>query len=555
MEQRFLDLMEKSIKTNWDSPIFSDYEGDTFLYGEAAAEIEKLHILFQETGIQKGDRIALIGKNSARWGISILAILSYGAVAVPLLHDFTPDNVHYLVNHSEAKLLLVAQNNYNSLVMSEMPIVQTFMLLEDLSIIVAPDPVKAAYANLETRFKEKYPAFSPDDVHFHVEEPEELAIINYTSGTTGFSKGVMLPYRSLWSNTQFAYDKLPYINAGDHFIVMLPMAHMYGLSFEVFNTINKGCHIHFLPRIPSPNIIINSFNKIRPTLIIAVPILIEKMVFGRVFPKLETPTMKILYSIPGIKQLINIKIRKQLNGAFGNNFAEIVIGGAGLNKKVEKFLRSIGFRYTVGYGMTECGPLIAYEQWDTFKPQSVGRVIDRMEVKIDSTDEQNETGEILVRGDNVMLGYYKNPEATQEAFTDDGWMHTGDLGVLDKDNFLYIRGRCKTMLLSSNGQNIYPEELEAALNNLPYISESLIVSREDKETSKYMLVALVYPNWELANKEGLSREGLQNIMNANLAKLNSTIPYYSKVTEVRLRDEPFAKTPKLSIRRFLYQNE
>ena len=436
-----------------------------------------------------------------------------------------------------------------------MPYIQTFMLLEDLSIIVAPDTVKAAYANLETRFKEKYPAFSPDDVHFHVEEPEELAVINYTSGTTGFSKGVMLPYRSLWSNTQFAYDNLNYINAGDHFIVMLPMAHMYGLSFEIFNTINKGCHIHFLPRIPSPNIIINSFNKIRPTLIIAVPILIEKMVFGRVFPKLETPTMKILYAIPGIKQLINIKIRKQLNGAFGNNFAEIVIGGAGLNKKVEKFLRSIGFRYTVGYGMTECGPLIAYEPCATFKPQSVGRIIDRMEVKIDSTDEQNETGEILVRGANVMLGYYKNPEATKEAFTDDGWMHTGDLGVVDKDNFLYIRGRCKTMLLSSNGQNIYPEELEVALNTLPYVSESLVVSREDKESSKYMLVALVYPNWDLANKEGISREGLQNIMNSNLAKLNSTIPYYSKVAEIRLRDEPFAKTPKLSIRRFLYQNE
>ena len=555
MEQRFLDLMEKSIKTNWDSPIFSDYEGDTFLYKDAAAEIEKLHIIFQETGIQKGDRIALIGKNSARWGISILAILSYGAVAVPLLHDFTPDNVHNLVNHSEAKLLMVAQNNYNSLTLSEMPIIQTFMLLEDLSIIVAPDAVKAAYANINARFKEKYPAFSPDDVRFHVEDPEELAIINYTSGTTGFSKGVMLPYRSLWSNTQFAYDNLNYINAGDHFIVMLPMAHMYGLSFEIFNTINKGCHIHFLPRIPSPNIIINSFNKIRPTLIIAVPILIEKMVFGRVFPKLETPTMKILYAIPGIKQLINIKIRKQLNGAFGNNFAEIVIGGAGLNKKVEKFLRSIGFRYTVGYGMTECGPLIAYEPCATFKPQSVGRIIDRMEVKIDSTDEQNETGEILVRGANVMLGYYKNPEATKEAFTDDGWMHTGDLGVVDKDNFLYIRGRCKTMLLSSNGQNIYPEELEVALNNLPYVSESLVVSREDKESSKYMLVALVYPNWDLANKEGISREGLQNIMNSNLAKLNSKIPYYSKVAEIRLRDEPFAKTPKLSIRRFLYQNE
>ena len=555
MENRFLELMEKSIKNHWETPLFSDYEGDTFLYKEAAAEIEKLHIIFRETGIEKGDRIALIGKNSARWCISILGILSYGAVAVPLLHDFTPDNVHNLVNHSEAKLLLVANHNYNSLNLKEMPDVQTFMLLEDFSIIEGADHVKEAHKNINAIFNEKYPTFSPTDIKFYDEQPEELAIINYTSGTTGFSKGVMLPYRSLWSNTQFAYDHLPFINAGDKFIVMLPMAHMYGLSFEIFNPINKGCHLHFLPRVPSPNIIIGSFNKIRPTLIIAVPLIIEKIIFGRVFPQLQKPITKVLYSIPGIKQLINIKIVKQLNSAFGNNFAEIVIGGAALNKTVEKFLRSIGFRYTVGYGMTECGPLIAYEQWDTFKPASVGKIIDRMEVKIDSTDEQNETGEILVRGDNVMLGYFKNPEATKEAFTDDGWMHTGDLGVIDKDRFLYIRGRCKTMLLSSNGQNIYPEELEAAINNMPYVSESLVVSREDKDNNKFMLVALVYPVWEQANKEGIDREGLQKIMNENLAKLNATIPYYSKIAEVRLRDEPFAKTPKLSIRRFLYQTE
>ena len=554
MENRFLDLIEKTVKEHWDTPVFSDYEGDTFLYKDMAKEIEKLHILFRESGIQKGDKIAIIGRNSARWGIGFFAVLAYGAVIVPLLHDFTPDNVQYLVNHSEAKILLVALHNREWLDLKEMPCIRTYISLEDYSIIEAADNVKLARANIEELFEQKFPDFTREDVHYHLEQPDELAVINYTSGTTGYSKGVMLPFRSLWSNTQFAYDKLPFIHAGDNMVSMLPMAHTYGLAFEILNGVNKGCHIHFLPRVPAPNIIIQSFNKIRPTLIIAVPLIIEKIVVGRVFPVLEKPLIKALYPIPGFRQLINRKILKQLNTAFGNNFAEIVLGGAALDKKVESFLKRIGFRYTVGYGMTECGPLIAYEQWDTFKQSSVGRIVDRMEAKIDSSDPQNENGEILVRGANAMLGYYKNQEATTEAFTEDGWMHTGDLGILDKDGFLFIRGRSKTMLLSSSGQNIYPEEIESELNKMPYVSESLVISREDLDAHKYLLIALVVPAWEQVKKEGITNEALQTIMNENLAKLNKQIPFYCKVSEIRLRELPFEKTPKLSIRRFLYQN-
>jgi Long-chain acyl-CoA synthetases (AMP-forming) len=554
MEKRFLGLIENSMKKYWETPVFSDYEGDTFLYKDMALNIEKLHILFEEAGIQKGDKIAIIGRNSARWGISFFAALTYGAVAVPILHDFTPESVHNLVNHSEAKILLTAQHNWNSLNPESMPDVQVFMLLESLSVIKGPNNVINTSENLDTIFNQKYPEFSQDSIKYHIEEPDEMAIINYTSGTSGFSKGVMIPYRSLWSNTQYAYDNIPFIKEGDNFVSMLPMAHMYGLAFEILNGVNKGCHINFLPRIPSPNIIVQSFKKIRPTLIIAVPLIIEKIVRNRIFPILEKPTIKVLYRIPGIKQIIKKKILKQLNEAFGNNSIELVIGGAAINREVEAFLKSIKFQYTIGYGMTECGPLVAYAQWDDFKLGSVGRIIDRMEVKIDAMGD-DEVGEILIRGMNTMLGYYKNPEATKEAFTSDGWMHTGDLGIIDKDGFLFIRGRSKAMLLGSNGQNIYPEEIESVLNTLPYVSESLVVAREDKVSHKQIIVALVYPAYEQAQKEGISKEALQDLMNENLSALNKKIPYYSKVSEIRLREREFEKTPKQSIRRFMYQNE
>jgi long-chain acyl-CoA synthetase len=554
MENRFLDLIEKSIGKHWNMPVFTDYEGDTFLYGDMARMIAKLHILFREAGIEKGDRIAIIGRNSARWGMSFFATLSYGAVAVPILHDFAAENVQNIVNHSEAKILLSAKHNLRGLNLKEMPGVKLFMLLEDLSVTEGADSVRETNGNLEAIFRRKYPDFSPESVKYHVEQPDEVAIINYTSGTTGFSKGVMLPYRSLWSNTQYAYDKLPFIHEGDNFVSMLPMAHMYGLAFEILNCVNKGCHIHFLPRVPSPNIVVKEFNRIHPTFIIAVPLIIEKMVRNKVFPILKKPVIKFLYGIPGVRQIIRKKILNQLNAAFGNGFAEVIIGGAAINNEVETFLRSIGFRYTIGYGMTECGPLVSYEQWDTFKQGSVGRIVDRMEVKIDSPDSEH-VGEILVRGISAMLGYYKNPDATRDAFTEDGWMRTGDLGLVDRDGFLFIRGRSKTMLLSSNGQNIYPEEIESILNNFPYVGESLIVSRLDKDTQKQILVALIYPLYEQAKKDGLTKEDLQNIMNDNIVKLNKRVPYYSKVKEFQLREYEFEKTPKQNIRRFIYQDQ
>ncbi|MDR0835846.1 MAG: AMP-binding protein [Tannerella sp.] len=552
MENRFLGLIENSIKKNWEKPVFSDYESDTFLYKDMAREIAKLHILFREAGIQKGDKIAIIGRNSARWGIGFFAILSYGAVGVPLLHDFTTENVHHLVNHSEAKLLLASQQNWNLLNPAEIPNISVSMLIDTLSVIEAPENVKNTFTKINEIFERTYPDFSNEDVKFHIEAPEELAIINYTSGTTGFSKGVMLPYRSLWSNTQYAYDQLLFIKEGDDLVSVLPMAHMYGLAFEILNSVNKGCHVHFLPRVPSPNLVVQAFNKIRPTLVIAVPLVIEKIIRNKVFPLLKKPLIKILYNLPGTKQLIKKKILKQLNVAFGNNFFEVVMGGAGVNNEIEIFLRSIKFKYTVGYGMTECGPLIAYEQWDTFKQASVGKIVDRMEVKINAPNEEG-IGEILTKGMNTMLGYYKNEEATREAFTEDGWLYTGDLGLIDKDGFLFIKGRNKTMLLGSNGQNIYPEEIESILNNMPYIGESLIVSRTEKESGKHFLWALIYPAMEQIRNEKITEEHLQTIMKENIKALNKKIPYYSFVSGFEIRKEEFSKTPKQSIRRFLYK--
>lgn len=550
MGNRFLGLIEESLKAHWELPALTDYQGETFYYKDIAAEIYQLHILLEQAGIRKGDRVALIGRNSSRWVISFFGILSYGAVATPILHDFHPENVHHIVNHSEAKVLLAAKQNWEVLNEHAIAGVELILSLEDWSVIRSKRPeVMKVREQIQEIFSRQHPAFSADEVRFHVEEPEEMAVLNYTSGTTGFSKGVMLPYRSLWSNTKYAADNLPFVLSGDHFVCMLPMAHMYGLAFEILNGINKGCHIHFLPRIPSPKIIIDSFSAVKPRLIIAVPLIIEKIVRNKIFPVLEQPKMKLLCKLPLVKQLIYKKILAKLNDAFGGEFTEVVIGGAAINKEVEAFLRLIGFRYTVGYGMTECGPLISYEQWDTYKKGSVGRIVDRMEVMIDSSDPEHVAGEIMVRGTNVMLGYYKNPEATAEVMEADGWMHTGDLGTIDKDGFLYIRGRSKTMILSSNGQNIYPEEIESVLNNLPYVAESLIVERDDK------LTALVYPDREQAKHNGLTEEELEVVMKQNLKELNARIPKYCKVEELRLRDEVFEKTPKQSIKRYLYQEK
>lgn len=550
MEKRFLGLIEKSVKAHWNLPAFTDMEGPTLSYSDVARRMEKLHILFRCAEIQPGDKIAILGRNSSNWAISFFGTLTYGAVAVPILHEFKSDNIHLILNHSESKVLFVSASNWAQLDEKEFPQIRLIIQLDDFSLIKSDQPaVKDAINQLPQLFEQKYPSFTPESIHYYEENPEDLCLLNYTSGTTSSSKGVMLPYRSLWSNTQFAADNLPFIHAGDNIVCILPMAHMYGLAFEVLNSVNKGCHIHFITRMPSPQVIGKAFATCRPRLILAVPIIIEKIVRTRIFPIIEKPMMKVLLNLPVINTIVRKKIANQLNQAFGGNFEEIVIGGAPLNKEVEQFLRSIRFRYTVGYGMTECGPLVAYAQWDIFKPTSVGKIVDRMEVRIDSSDPQHQVGEILVRGSNNMLGYYKNPQLTATVMMPDGWMRTGDLGTMDANGFLYIRGRSKTMLLGPNGQNIYPEEIEAKLNNLPLVVESLIISDNKK------LTALIYPDWDQIKKSGLTTKALNEQMMQNLKQLNRSIPGYCKVALYELREHEFEKTPKKSIKRFLYQPE
>ena len=549
MENRFLGLIETSIKNHWDLPAFSDYEGHTYHYKDVARRIEKFHIILEHAGIKKGDKVALVGRNSSNWAICFFGILAYGAVAVPILHDFKPDNIHHIVNHSESKAVLAANSNWENMNDAKMPDVKLFMMLDNSSVIQSKNKETfTVRERINEYFGKKYPrSFTSADVKYHVEKPEELAVLNYTSGTTSFSKGVMIPYRSLWSNTQYAYDNIPFIHAGDNFVCMLPMAHMYGLAFEILNGINKGCHIHFLTRTPSPRIIAESFMNIKPTLILAVPLIIEKIIKSKVFPELEKPLTRFLLKVPFIEKKLLEIVAAKLTASFGGNFKQIVIGGAGLNKDVENFLRSINFQYTVGYGMTECGPLIAYEQWDTYKAGSCGRVVDRMEAKIDSEDPVNAVGEILVRGTNVMLGYYKNPEATKSSFTKDGWLRTGDLGTIDEDGFIYIKGRSKTMILGPSGQNIYPEEIEQQLNNMAYVAESLIVSQNGK------LVALIYPDWEQVDKQGIDHNKIEILMQENIKDLNELLPGYSKISGIKMYQEEFEKTPKRSIKRYLYQ--
>lgn len=549
MGNRFLGLIENAVKEYWNLPAFSDYNGASYSYGDFAEQIEKIHILLEQAGVKKGDKIALVGRNSSHWAMTFFGVLTYGAVIVPILHEFKPDNIHHIVNHSESKILFAGRSILENLTENKMTNLEAIFCLSDFSLISSKTKSLAkARAKLNYLFGEKYPKeFSISDVKYHVESPEELAVLSYTSGTTSFSKGVMLPYRSLWSNTQFANDKLTFIKPGDNIVCMLPMAHMYGLAFEILNSVSKGNHVHFLTRTPSPKIIGDAFATIKPTLILAVPLIIEKIVKNRIFPELEKPMMKFLMKIPYVDGKIRDAVKNKLNASFGDKFSQVVIGGAGLNREVEEFLRSINFRYTVGYGMTECGPLISYEQWDTFRQGSCGRVVDRMEVKIDSHDPENEVGEICVRGDNLMLGYYKNVDATKEVFLENGWMNTGDLGVIDKDGFVYIKGRSKTMILGPSGQNIYPEEIEDKLNNMPYVAESLIVQQTGK------LVALIYPDWDLIDKEEISHSDVESIMEQNRVNLNAELPGYCQIGRIKLHQEEFEKTPKRSIKRYMYQ--
>ena len=549
MEKSFIAFIEESIKKNWDLNALTDYKGATLQYKDVARKIEKIHILLEESGVKKGDKIALCGRNSSHWGVTFLACVTYGAVIVPILHEFKADNVHNIVNHSEAKLLFVGDVVWENLNENAMPNLEGIILVNDFSLLVSRSE-KLTYAreHLNEMFGKKFPKnFRKEHINYHKDSPEELAVLNYTSGTTSYSKGVMLPYRALWSNMQFAFGVLK-LHPGDKLVSMLPMAHMYGLAFEFLYEFCAGCHIYFLTRMPSPKIILQAFAEVKPQLVIAVPLIIEKIIKKNVLPKLETPAMKILLKVPIVSDKIKATVREQIMNAFGGNFYEVVVGGAAFNQEVEQFLRSINFPYTVGYGMTECAPIITYEDWKKFKAGSCGKHVPRMEVKILSPDPQNIVGEIVCKGDNVMLGYYKNPEATAEVIDKDGWMHTGDLGIMDAEGNLTIKGRSKNMLLGPSGQNIYPEEIEDKLNNMPYVSESIIIQQADGK-----LAALIYPDFDDAFAHGLNEKGVEEAMETNRVNLNTELPAYEQIARIKIYHEEFEKTPKKSIKRFLYQ--
>lgn len=548
----FNALIQKSIIDHWTLNALTDYKGVTLQYHDVARKIEKLHILFENSGVQKGDKIALCGRNSAAWACAFLATLTYGAVAVPILHEFTAEQIHNIVNHSEAKLLFVGDVVATVIDEKEMPDLEGIVYIPDYSLFVSrTEKLTYAREHLNEMFGKKYPKyFRPEHVNYYIEQdPEELAQINYTSGTTGFSKGVMIPYRAMWGNADFAQHELRGImREGDHVLSILPMAHMYGMAFEFIYEFITGCHIFYLTRLPSPAVIAQAYAEIKPALIIAVPLVIEKIIKKRVYPKIQNNMMKLLLNMPVINTKIHEKIGQEVINAFGGNFHEVIIGGAAFNKDIENFLQKIGFPYTVGYGTTECAPIIAYANHETFVPGSCGRAAYHMEVKINSNDPQNVPGEIWARGTNVMLGYYKNPEATAEALDADGWYHTGDLGTMDAEGNIFIKGRLKNMLLGASGQNIYPEEIEDRLNAMPMVSESVVIQENNK------LVGLVCPDLDEAESIGLTRLDIEEVMEQNRLQLNNELPAYSKLSAIRLHDEEFEKTPKKSIKRYLYQN-
>ena len=548
--QSFNSYIENSIKDNWDRDALTDYKGATLQYHDVARKIAKLHILFRHSGLQPGDKVALCGRNSSAWAAAFLATITYGAVAVPIQHEFTPDMVYNIVNHSESRLLFVGDVVSPTIDAGEMPALEGIIYIPDFSLTMSrSETLTFAREHLNKLFGEEYPkAFERSHVSYHQDSPEELALINYTSGTTGRSKGVMLPYRALWSNADFAFHVLgKTLKRGDNVISILPMAHMYGMAFEFIFEFLKGMHIYYLNRVPSPAVIAQALADVKPRIMIAVPLVIEKIIRKKVFPKLQTNKMRLLMAMPVISKKVRAAILAQVSKAFGGNLYEVIIGGAALNGEVEAFLRKIGFPYTVGYGATECGPIICYRDWQTFAQGSCGQAAYHQEVRIDSSDPANVPGEILTKGPNVLLGYYKNPEATQAAIDAEGWFHTGDLGTMDADGNVYINGRSKNMLLGSNGQNIYPEEIEDKLNSLPLVGESIVVQRGDK------LVGLVHPDYDEAKLLGLNNEDLKGVMEQNRQPLNQVVPAYSKVAEFEILEEEFEKTPKKSIKRYLYK--
>lgn len=548
MKTHYLEYINNSIVKAWDMPALTNYNKNAYTYGEMAQKVAGYHILFEKMGLKKGDKVALCGSNSAEWGIAFLAASSYEAVVVPLLNDFHPDSVMTLTDHSEARIFFVSREIWDKTDIARMPLLELVVILEDWQIAYAKNPaVKEVDDNMDALFKEKYPnGFGPDDVNYPTDNFDDLALINYTSGTTSAPKGVMLTYRNISSNVQFGLSEIPN-GPGDNIVSMLPMAHMYGMAFEYLYQLAGGTQIFFLGKVPSPKVLLNALATVQPYIVITVPLVIEKIFKSSVFPTIRKPVIKLIMKVPGLASVIHKQIRKKLLHAFGGKIRSIVIGGAAINQEVESLMKTIKLPYTVGYGMTECAPLLSYEDTRKFVKGSCGKPVHRMSLRVDSDDPHTIVGELQARGDNVMIGYYKNPEATAAAFTKDGWLRTGDLGLMDRENNVFIKGRSKNLIIGASGQNIYPEEIEDKLNNQPYVIESVVVERDKK------LVALVFPDYDRVSQESLDSMNLAQLMEENRIRLNMLLPVFSRIHTIELQSEAFEKTPKRSIKRFLYK--
>ena len=542
-------IFEESFKKNWLRPAISNYQGETLHFRDLARRIEKLHIMFEECGLQKGDKVAICSRNQANWAVVFLSTMTYGAVPVPLLHEFKSANIHHLVNHSEAKVLFVDEVIWEGLSETEMPDLHAIIQVNTFKVLYAVDQkIYDAKVHLNELFGKRYPeAFEPEMINYYEDSADELAVINYTSGTSGFSKGVMIPYRAIWSNIVFGQKVLPQLCSTSRVVSMLPCAHMYGLMFEVLYELSVGCHVHFLSRLPSPKVIMQALAEVKPNVVIAVPLVIEKIYKSKVKPVLEKEGIRFLMKVPFLNQVVLDKVREELVNAFGGEFYEVIIGGAAFNKEVEAFFKKMNFPFTVGYGMTECAPIITYDDWKEEKLYSCGKAAPNMQVRIASANPVEIAGEIQVKGANVFLGYYKNEEATAEVFTEDGWFRTGDMGILDEDGSLFIKGRTKCMILGPSGQNIYPEEVETLLNSQPYVVESLVIEDDGG------LTALIYPDFPQGAKDGMNQRAFVKYMEERLSEWNAILPNYARLKKVEVMSEDFERTPKKSIKRYLYQ--
>jgi long-chain acyl-CoA synthetase len=549
IKERLIGYIEQSIRKNWDKEALSNYREKGYSYKVMAEKILRLHILFKEAGIKEGDKIALIGKNSANWCVTYLATVTYGTVVVPILPDFKPEDLINIVNHSDSKLLFIDEKIYETIDKTRIPEITGVFSLDDFKKIVKGNSVtEKVFSLLEERFQKLYPVLKQEDIKFSDISNDQLAVISYTSGTTGFSKGVMVTHNSLAANVRYAQENMP-LESGDPVVSFLPLAHTFGCAFEFLFPFTLGCHITILTKTPSPQILIQAFKEIKPRLILSVPLVVEKIYKKQLLPVLSKPHMKILLAIPLINNILFKKIRGKLTETFGGRFKELVVGGAAFNADAEKFFKKMGFRFTVGYGMTECGPLISYASWNTTKTGASGRAVDTLEVTIDSPDPEKIVGEIILRGENVTTGYYKNPKATKDLIDDKGWMHTGDLGVIDRDGNIFIKGRSKSMILGPSGKNIYPEEIESVINNKDYITESLVISEDNK------LIGLIFPDYEMMKRDNISEEQLIGILEEIRKDLNKRLPDFMAVSKFRVHPEEFIKTPKRSIKRFLYTKE